>query len=177
VDKSIQRRRNAKLAHSSVRFGYFYPFHRVRLIGPAQQLFPYNQECRIVGELIDGHAVDPRATLIGLDSPHCLLQVFPLTYRLHHSIRAGWVFGFIPRPGRFRLFPAGFSGFTRQHIRKVQLVLDVLLLAVLEIHDLITLISFGPSIPVPGLAYLFAPPFGSECLTSLADARTYYALC
>jgi len=39
------------------------------------------------------------------------------------------------------------------------------------------LFSFGPSVPVSGLAYLFAPPFGSECLTSLADARIYYALC
>ena len=80
-------------------------------------------------------------------------------------------------PGRFRLFPAGFSGFTRQRRKEVQLFLDILLLVVLEIHDLITLISFGPSVPVPGLAYLFAPPFGSECLTSLADAMTYYALC
>jgi hypothetical protein len=30
--------------------------------------------------------------------------------------------------------------------------------------------SFRPSIPVPGSAYLLAPPFGPECLTSLADA-------
>jgi len=61
--------------------------------------------------------------------------------------------------------------------REVQLLLDILLLVVLEIHDLLTRISFGPSVPVPGLAYLLAPPFGSECLTSLADAMTYYALC
>src|SRR5215471_8524777 len=168
LDKSVQRGRNAELAHSSVRFGYFYPFHRLWFIGPTQQLFPYNQECRIVGEFIDGHAIDPRATLVGLDSPDCLLQVFPLTYRLHYSIRAGWVFGFILRPGRFRLFPVGFSGFTRQRGREVQLLLDSLLLVALEIHDLITLISFRPSVRVPGLAYLFAPPFGSECLTSLA---------
>ena len=64
------------------------------------------------------------------------------------------------------------SRFTRQPNREVQLFLDILLLAVLEIHDLLTLISFGPSVPVPGLAYLFAPPFGLECLTSLADVMT-----
>jgi hypothetical protein len=28
-----------------------------------------------------------------------------------------------------------------------------------------------------GSAYLFAPPFGLECLTSLAGGLTYYALC
>ena len=39
------------------------------------------------------------------------------------------------------------------------------------------LLSFGPSVTVPGSAYLLAPPFGLECLTSLADDMTYYALC
>jgi hypothetical protein len=39
------------------------------------------------------------------------------------------------------------------------------------------LLSFGPSAPVPGSAYLLTPPFGAECLTSLADGMTYYALC
>jgi hypothetical protein len=39
------------------------------------------------------------------------------------------------------------------------------------------LLSFGPSATVSGTAYLLPPPFGSECLTSLADDTTYYALC
>ena len=39
------------------------------------------------------------------------------------------------------------------------------------------LLSFGPSATVPGAAYLLPPPFGLECLTSLADDMTYYALC
>src|ERR1700688_4668564 len=39
------------------------------------------------------------------------------------------------------------------------------------------LLSFGPSATVSGSAYLLPPPFGSECLTSLADDTTYYALC
>ena len=34
------------------------------------------------------------------------------------------------------------------------------------------LFSFGPSVTVPGLAYLLTPPFGMECLTSLADDIT-----
>ena len=39
------------------------------------------------------------------------------------------------------------------------------------------LLSFGPSAIVSGSAYLLTPPFGAECLTSLADGMTYYALC
>src|ERR1700746_2733084 len=34
------------------------------------------------------------------------------------------------------------------------------------------LLSFGPSVTVPGSAYLLTPPFGMECLTSLADDIT-----
>jgi hypothetical protein len=34
------------------------------------------------------------------------------------------------------------------------------------------LFSFGPSVTVPGLAYLLTPPFGMECLSSLADDIT-----
>ena len=39
------------------------------------------------------------------------------------------------------------------------------------------LLSFGPSATVSGSAYLLTPPFGAECLISLADGMTYYALC
>jgi len=39
------------------------------------------------------------------------------------------------------------------------------------------LLSFGPSVTAPGSAYLLSPPFGIECLTSLADDMTHYALC
>src|SRR6267143_2720533 len=34
------------------------------------------------------------------------------------------------------------------------------------------LLSFGPSVTVPGSAYLLTPPFGIECLISLADPST-----
>jgi len=37
--------------------------------------------------------------------------------------------------------------------------------------------SFGPSTIVSGSAYPFAPPFGLEYLTSVADSMAYYALC
>src|SRR5690242_17941014 len=42
LNESIQHRRNRKLPlPSSIRLGDFYPFHRLRLISSAQQLFPY----------------------------------------------------------------------------------------------------------------------------------------
>src|SRR5450432_4077249 len=41
----------------------------------------------------------------------------------------------------------------------------------------VPLLSFGPSAIVSGSAYLLSPPFGMECLTSLADDMAHYALC
>src|SRR5690348_18353087 len=38
-------------------------------------------------------------------------------------------------------------------------------------------VPFGPSIIVPGLAYLLLRLSALECLNSLADCMTYYALC
>ena len=46
-----------------------------------------------------------------------------------------------------------------------------------EFMSYLPLLPFGPSATVPGSAYRLPPPFGSECLTSLADDMTYYALC
>jgi hypothetical protein len=34
------------------------------------------------------------------------------------------------------------------------------------------LLSFGPSAIVSGSAYLLSPPFGMECLTSLAEVAS-----
>src|ERR1035441_1307854 len=71
LDESVQHRRNAKLAHPSVRFGDFNPPHRLRLIGSAQQLFPdgWPVLLQIVGYSIDSHPVDARTTLVGLPPP------------------------------------------------------------------------------------------------------------
>jgi hypothetical protein len=40
LDKPVQHRRDAKLAHPSVRLRDFHPLHRFWRIGPTQQLFP-----------------------------------------------------------------------------------------------------------------------------------------
>ena len=54
---------------------------------------------QVVGDAADGHPVHARTPLIGLYPPPCFFQVFSLTYFLHPSIRAGWVFGPIPLAG------------------------------------------------------------------------------
>jgi hypothetical protein len=40
LDESIQYRRNAKLAHPSVRLGDFHPPHRLRFVSSVEQSFP-----------------------------------------------------------------------------------------------------------------------------------------
>src|SRR5215469_10078306 len=110
---------------------------------------------QVVLQSDDGHPVDAWTTLIGSHLPQCCLQVFSLTYLLHQSVRAGWAFGPTRRPGRFSLFPAGLSGFTRQRSREVQFELDILLLVVFETHGLLASPSrsgLRPSFP--------ARPFG-----------------
>src|ERR1700674_4129139 len=128
---------------------------------------------QVILDADDGHPVDARPTLFGLHLPQCCLQVFSLTYFLHQSIRAGWVFGPIHRPGRFSPFPSHLSGFTRQRRREVQLHLDFLLLVVLETHGLLTAPSrsaLQPPFPAwPVNCSAFRHP---ECLTSLADVMT-----
>src|SRR5436309_16018420 len=105
--------------------------------------------------------------------PHGCLQIFSLTYFLHQSIRASWVFGSIDRPGRFSLFPSRLSGFTRQRRREVQFHLDILLLVVLEIHGLLTTPSrSGLRPPFPAWPIHCSAFRHLECLTSLADVMT-----
>src|SRR4051795_6059853 len=50
-------------------------------------------------------------------------------------------------------------------------------LSLLRSMSYLPLLSFGPSVTVSGLTYLLSPSFDIECLTSLADCVTYYALC
>ena len=92
---------------------------------------------QVVGDAVNGHPIDARATFISLHPPQCFLQVFPLTYFLHQSIRAGWAFGVIHRRERFGHFPSRFAGFTRWRGREVQFGLDILPHVAPEIHVLL----------------------------------------
>ena len=111
LDESIQHRRDAKLSHPSIRFRDFHPLHRLRLIVPAQQLFP--DDCpmlfQVLWQLLDGHPVDTSAPFIGLDSCQCLLAVFPLADFFHQLFANGRAF--CPALRRKRFGP--FIGYPR----------------------------------------------------------------
>jgi hypothetical protein len=71
---------DAKLSHPAVRLRDFHPSHRLWLVGPAQQLFPYRGPVllQVARELSDFHAVDPRTSFVRLDSLVSLPAVSPL---------------------------------------------------------------------------------------------------
>ena len=100
LDKSIQHRRDAKLSHPSVRLGDFHPPHRLRLIGPVQQMVSDGWPVlfQVVRDGADGHAIDTRTTFVGLDPPQCFLQILSLADLLHQSVGAGWAFEFHSSP-------------------------------------------------------------------------------
>src|SRR5207249_7491863 len=56
--------------YPSVRLGDFYPPHRLRLIGPAPQLFPNGWPVlfQVSRKFVNGHAVHARTPFVGLDS-------------------------------------------------------------------------------------------------------------
>src|SRR3989442_10338586 len=106
LDKSIQHRRDAKLSHPAVRFGDFHPPHRLRFVGPVQQLFSdyWPVLFQVVGVLTDGDSVHSPATFITLHLPQRFLQVFSLTDFLHLSVGSSWALGSTPRDPGSSLF-------------------------------------------------------------------------
>ena len=121
-------------------FGISNPPHRLRFVGPVQQLFSDHWPVlfQVVGELVDGDPVHSRATFITFHLSQCFLQVLSLTYFLHQPIGSSWAFGSTCRRGRFSLFSCVTSGCTRQRRREVQCHLEILLLVVFETHGLLT---------------------------------------
>src|SRR5580698_1762522 len=66
LNKSIQHRRDAKLAHLSIRLRDFHPLNRLRFIGSAQQLFPddWPMLLQVLWQLLDGHPIHASASLV-----------------------------------------------------------------------------------------------------------------
>ena len=89
-----------------------------------------------------------------------------------------WAFEFMGRRGRFGLFGSRRPGFTRGRGREVQFKLDILPPVVLETHGLITAPFVRAFSHRSRLGLSVDSAFRHlECLTSLADVMTYYALC
>ena len=123
LDESIQHRRDAKLAHPAVWLGDFHPLHRLRLIGPAQQLFPDGLASAASGApATAGRSSRPRPALplLALTRFNACLQILPLADLLHQPFGAGRAFGSALRRGRFGPFPRGPRGFTPTLLREGQ---------------------------------------------------------
>src|SRR5262245_66248719 len=69
LDQAVQHGGNAELAHPAVRFGDLDSPHRLRPVGPVEQLFPdgWPVLTQVVSGLVDGPAIDAGASLVGAD--------------------------------------------------------------------------------------------------------------
>src|ERR1700740_993903 len=114
LDKTIQHRRDTKLSHPAVRLRDFHPSHRLWLVGPAQQLFPYGGPVllQVARELADFHAIDSRTSFVRFDSLVSLPAVSPLADFFHQLLVTSWTFGFAFRRERFGPFPRRLRSFT-----------------------------------------------------------------
>jgi len=117
LDEAVERRRDAQLADTPIRLRNLDPPHRLRPIGPAQQLGANRWPLRLQvdRQLFDGHPVDAGASFVASDSSEGLLQILPVAHLLHQhgGCRA---FGSARRRGRFdplRHVPASFTRLRR----------------------------------------------------------------
>ena len=88
LDDSVQHRGDAKLSHPSVRLGDLHPFHRLRLVSPAQQLLPNNWPSALSG--IPGNCwtvipSTPGLPLLALTRCNACLTFSRSHHLLHHS--------------------------------------------------------------------------------------------
>src|SRR5215472_7569721 len=122
LDQAIQHRRDTKLSHPAVRLRDFHPSHRLWLIGPTQQLFPYRGPVllQVARELSDFHAVDSRTSFVRFDSLVSLPAVLPLADFFHQLLVTSWTFGFAFRRERFGPFLRNLRSFTPLLLSKGQ---------------------------------------------------------
>src|SRR5215472_1986602 len=124
-------------------------------------------------QFLDSHPVDSRTPFIGLDSLQCLLAVFQLADFFHQSFGSRQAFSLTLRHQRFGPFPGNLRSITPTFHRKGQFPLFGLVF--LSLMSCVAYLPsplfplrgpFGPSITVPGLAYLFLRLSALECLNS-----------
>ena len=100
LDESIQHCRNAQLAASHRPALEFRPASPVAVVGPAQQLFPNGWPVllQVRWQLLDGHPVDSRTSLVGLDSCSMPAYSFPARRLLPSVVRLSPGFRFCASP-------------------------------------------------------------------------------
>src|SRR5215467_10897130 len=138
-------------------------------------------------QFLDSHPVDSRTPFIGLDSLQCLLAVFQLADFFHQSFGSSQAFSLTLRHQRFGPFPGSLRSITPTFRRKGQFPLFGLVFLPLSTHESRRLLAFsfiplagdrsGLRSPFPAWPILFLRLSALECLLSLADDMTYFALC
>src|ERR1700674_3925894 len=111
---TIQHRWDAQLTHPPRRLGYLSPSYRLRLVGPAQQLFANRWPVllQVARQLLDRHAVDSRTSLVGLHSLVGLQAVLPLADLFHQLFPVSRAFVHALRRERFGPFARSLPSFT-----------------------------------------------------------------
>ena len=126
---------------------------------------------QIVRQLVDGHAIDARATLVRLDAAKRFLQILSLTHHLHQrGRRRRWAFGLAFRHDRFGTLTSGSRG--SFCVRRVEGQLK-LFGQPLSVHESYVLIA-PLFIPFAGTVRAFSAV--SLPVTRLVSVA-YYAVC
>ncbi|HTY83810.1 MAG TPA: recombinase family protein [Silvibacterium sp.] len=149
LNHAVQHRRDAQLSHPSVRLGYLYPLHRMRLVCPTQQLFADGWPVlpQVNSQRIHRHAVDARAALVGLHSLQGLQTVLSLADLFHQLfVVLSRAFDRALRRERFGPFARSLWSFTPPLLAKGQPKLVVLPLAAHRVAPpTCRFLPFGPS--------------------------------
>src|SRR4051812_10382847 len=152
LDQAIQHGGDAQEADPTVGLRYLHPTHRLRSVGPLQQLGPDRRPERLesLAGLFDGQAIDSGGASVGTDSVPGSDQVLAFTDLLRQRDVGDGVLGCSVRRGWFGPFPVGPWGFTGVFREEGQLELDFRPRSTHESRLLLTLTDrsgLGPSLP------------------------------
>ena len=172
LDEAVESGGHAQFAHATIRLGNLDTPDRRRCVGAVQQLLPMLWPVRpqIVRELLDGHPVDTRASLVRLDTTQRLLQVVSLTHYLHQRVSNRRAFGLALRHIRFGTVTADSREYSCVRRGEGQLKLFGQPLSVHESYVLVAALFIPSSGTVQAFSAVSLPVIR---LVSVA----YYAVC
>ena len=195
MDHAIRRRRNAKLAHSSVRLGDLHALHRLGPVRSRQKLASdaVAVTLEVFFKLLHTHTVYTGRSAVGNHSRYCRFEVIRVTDGLHQPVTTCRAFSIRVRHAQRGPFTEGHRRFTPTLLRKGQqqlLVTGFLPCAVHEITSLLatpfTPLSTGDRSGLPlalrsnlyGYFHLSATDKPvQKCLETSTKFPNYYALC
>src|SRR5262249_54564654 len=125
LNEAVEHRRDTKRSCAARCLRYLDAPYRLRLVSAFEQLGPDRGPALLqVGrQLIDGHAVNARRTLVALHLRQRFLQVLTFDNCFHRRSCDRWAFKAGFRRARFGLLGGGLQGFTLRSGAQVQLPL------------------------------------------------------